>query len=437
MLLVVAGVGVFMAASKRAFNRRLEAMHAKGLPTNPKELDAWYRNVPAAENAGLKFLEAYAVFVDPPKESDPGELDWKQIPLGKSLDGETIRILQSHLGRNAEALRLMSQAGKMERSRYPIDLSKAPNITFNHLLGLKRLTLLARWNAVLKAESGDAEGALEALKSGFAITHTLAQEPLLISELVRMACATIQVLGIERAMNAVRFDERQLTDLAVKVQEATEDSRHALYRALAGERAFANTGRKVAFSEYEQMRTMWGTAPNTSDLPEFLRMMLFYSRRVAGLHGRDNAFFMQSLGRMIDAAALGEPEQFMTSEALVAEIELALNEHPIGYELSNMSLRSILYVPKKETISTARLQCVRMVLEVERWRRTHEERLPGEDEVSSILKGFPRDPVDGTRLQYRPNGHGGYRVIAAAATAAEKKGGVNLKSPGIGFSMEK
>jgi hypothetical protein len=166
-------------------------------------------------------------------------------------------------------------------------------------------------------------------------------------------------------------------------------------------------------------------------------MMLFYSRRVAGLHGRDNAFFMRSLGRMIDAAALGEPEQFVTSEALAAEIELALSEHPIGYELSNMSLRSILYVPRKETILTARLQCVRMVLEVERWRRTHGDRLPGEDELNSILKDFPRDPVDGKRLEYRSNGHGGYRISAPAASAAEKKGGVNLKSPGINFSIEK
>jgi hypothetical protein len=330
----------------------------------------------------------------------------------------------------------MSQAAKMERSRYPIDLSQTTNITV-HLLGLKRLTLLARWNAVLKAESGDAEGALEALKSGFAIAHTLAQEPLLISELVRMACASIQVLGIERVMNAVRFDEAQLTELAVKVQQATDDSRHSPRRAMIGERAFSNNGHKLAFNEYEQARTMWGTGPNTSAIPEFLRMMLFYSRRVAGLHGRDNAFFMRSLGRMIDATAVGEPEQFVTSEALVAEIERALNEHPIGYELSNMSLRSMLYVPRKETILMARLQCVRMALEVERWRRTHEDHLPGEDELNSILKDFPRDPVDGTRLEYHPNGHGGYRVIAPAATAAEKKGGVNLKSPGIGFSIEK
>jgi hypothetical protein len=437
LLLVVVGLGAFRVASKHALNRTLEEMHAKGLPMNPKELDAWYETVPVAENAGVKLLEAYAVFVEPKKESDPGEVDWKKFPLGAALDGETIRILETHIGNNAEALRLMAQAAKMERSRYPIDLSKAPDITLNHLMGLKRLVQLARWNAVLKAEKGDAAGAAEALKDGFAVAHTLAQEPMLISELVRMACVGVQVVGMERVVNVVRLDDAQLTDLATKCRQAADDSRLSLRRALIGERAFSNTGRKMAFNEYEQVRTMWGMVPNTSEVPEFLRMMFFYSRRAMGLQNRDNAFFMRTLGRMIDAAALGEPEQFVTSEALVAEIGLELSKHPIGYELSNLSLGSMLYVPKKEAILTARLQCVRMVLDVERWRRKHGDRLPGKEELNSILNDFPRDPVDGTRLEYRPNGQGGYRIIAPAATAAEKKNGGNLKSLGIGCSIEK
>jgi hypothetical protein len=55
ILLLVVGLGAFMVASKRALNRTLEQMRAEGLPMNPKELDAWYKIVPAAENAGLKF----------------------------------------------------------------------------------------------------------------------------------------------------------------------------------------------------------------------------------------------------------------------------------------------------------------------------------------------------------------------------------------------
>ncbi|MDB6037900.1 MAG: hypothetical protein JWM99_1741 [Verrucomicrobiales bacterium] len=138
---------------------------------------------------------------------------------------------------------------------------------------------------------------------------------------------------------------------------------------------------------------------------------------------------------MIDAAALDDPELFVRSESLASEIGRELSEHPIAYELSNLSLPSMLHVAKKETIVTARLRCLGIVLEVERWRRKHGERLPREDELNLLFKDYPRDPLDGAPLQFHPDGHGAYRIIAVAATAAEKKGGVNANSPGIGFSI--
>ena len=437
LTLVVIGLVGFRMASRSGLNREMEEIRAKGLPTNPKELDEWYAAVPAMENAGLKLLEARDVFVEAERAGDPGEVDWREIPHGEALDAETIGILEAHLGKNAETLRLMREAAKMERSRYPTDLSKAPDIKFDHLIPLKTLAQLARWEAVLKAERGDAAGAVEALKNGFAVAHTLAQEPLLISELVRMACMAIQVFGMERVVNVARFDEAQLGELAAKVREASEESRLALHRALVGERAFANTGRKLTFGEYEQLVTWGGLSPNTSEVPEVLRAVFYYSRRAVGMQDRDHAFYMRSLGRMIEAAALDHPELFARSEALVGEIEVELSEHPIAYELSKFSLGSMFRVPNREVILIARLRCVEMALEIERWRRKNGGGLPREHELTSIFRVYPSDPVDGAPLKFQPKGDGGYRVIAEAATAEEKKGGANPKSPGIGFSIER
>ena len=432
-------VGVRMA-SQGGLNREMKEIRTKGWPTNPKELDAWYAGVPAAENAGLKFLEARDLFVEPGHGSDPGEVDWREIPHNQALDAKTTAILQAHLGKNGETLRLRHEAAKWERSRYPIDLSRAPDLKIDHLLGLKRLAQLARWDALLKAERGDAAGAAEALKNGFAVAHTLAQEPLLISELVRIACVAIQLVGMERVVNVARFDDTQFGELAAKVREAAEDSQYSLQHALIGERAFARTNWKLTFEEYEQLLSIGGLVPNTSEVPEILRKLFHYGRRVVGTQDRDHAFYMQSLGRMIDAAALDYPELFARSEVLASEIEVQLSEHPIVYELSKFSLPSMLHVQKKEAILIGRLRCVEMALEIERWRRKNGGGLPREDDLSEILKDYPRDPVDGAPLKYQPNSHAvgraGYRVIAAAATAEEKKGGLNPKSPGIGFSVK-
>src|SRR4051794_21364772 len=78
----IAFVGIKLA-SRSGLNRELEKIRAKGWPTNPKELDAWYAAVPAEENAGLKFLEAGGALVEPSNGGNPGDLNWRDIPNGE------------------------------------------------------------------------------------------------------------------------------------------------------------------------------------------------------------------------------------------------------------------------------------------------------------------------------------------------------------------
>src|SRR5215204_5451141 len=67
--LVVIGAVGFRVGSKGGLERELAEIRAKGLPTNPTELDKWYAAVPADENAGVKFLAAHDVYVEPGKGS--------------------------------------------------------------------------------------------------------------------------------------------------------------------------------------------------------------------------------------------------------------------------------------------------------------------------------------------------------------------------------
>ncbi len=439
VILLLAAVGFigFKLAARTGLNREMQEIRAKGFPINPLELEAWYEAVPEAENAGLKFLEADAVRVDAPKDSDPGNIDWRTIPNTQPLDGQTLAILETHLERNAEARRLMNEAFKLPLCRYPMTLSNAPNVKFTHLIALKRLAQLARYEALFKAERVDAAGALQALKNGFAVGHSLAKEPLVISELVRIACVTIQVFGVERVVNVAHFNEEQLGELISTIREASHDCRESLHRALIGERAFANIRRKLTFEEHEQLTTMGRLVPNTSEVPEIFRQLVFYGKRAAGLHDRDHSFLMRSFGRMINAAALDFPQLFTASEAVADDIVTDLQGHPIAYERSKLELPPLLRLANKETTLTARLRCIEMALQIEQWRRKNGERSPREDELPSILKPYPRDPIDSTPLQFQTNSPGGFRITAAATTTQEKKDSPSLKSPGIGFSIEK
>ena len=438
LALVSFGAVGIKVTSRSGLQREFEMIRAKGLPTNPKELDAWYAAVPDAENAGLKVLEAGKVYVAPSKGINPGDIDWRALPHRQPLDATLRTMLETHLAKNRAVLKLIHDATPLERSRYPTDISKAPSITFDHLVRVKNLTQLSRWEAVLKAEQGDAEGAARALKSGFALANTLAQEPLLISELVRIACLSIQLAGMERVVNVAKFSEGDLRDLAEVAGKAADGSAKALHRAFIGERAFGHTGLKLTFEEYEAMSSMGGLMPTSDEVPEFARRMLYNARRVVGIHDRDFAYYMRSMGRLVEATAHEHPQFLAESEAVSLEIQSELSRRPYVYLLSNISLPSMMHVAGKEAQLVARLRCLQMALEVERFRAMNGGGLPRVEELGpGVFREVRQDPVDGRPLKYEPKLDQGYRIVAEGATALERKRNTGPNVRDVAFTIER
>ena len=422
--LLVLGIVGARVASKSGLKRELAAARAKGLPTNPKELDAWYAAVPASENAALKVVEAQGHLVDGPKEIE--DFNWIATARDERFEPLFVVRLEEHLRKNEPAVKLLHEAAELERSRYPTDLSKAPDISFTHLTGIKRATQLMRWEAALRAERGDTTGAMKALRSGFALAGTLGEEPLLISELVRIACATILIPGMERVVSVAQLNEAELAELAEAVRKAEESCPKALHRALAGERAFGNTGRRITFEDYEQIRTFgfiggFGGANWLNDAPDFARKFIYNLRGVLGMDDRDRAYYMRSLGRLIDAS---EQQHFYSAtEAVSVEIAAELARHPFVYLHSDISLPTISRTPEKEVILMARLRCARVALEMERVR-ARTGKLPRMEElVPGVFAELPRDPVDGKRLEVRELA-AGYEVVAVGTdTSLRQKHG--------------
>jgi hypothetical protein len=421
VVLLVVGIVGARVAGRSGLKRELAAARAKGLPTNPKELEAWYAAVPAAENAALKVVEAQGLLVDGPKEVE--EFDWRAQPEDQPLEALFIVRLDEHLRKNEPALKLLHEAAGLKRSRYPTDLSKAPDLSFTHLLGVKRATQLLRWEAVSRAERGDSAGAAKALRTGFAVAGTLAEEPLLISELVRIACVSILLPGMERVVSVAQLSEAEWEALAEITRKAEESCQRALFRAFAGERAFANTGRKYTFEEYQQMTVMGvlvGGGGNgwISDAPEFVRKFLYEMRNLLGISERDTSFYMRGLGRLIEAS---EQKDFCNATELVeADLTREMARRPYVYLFSGMSLRSMFGTPKKEIMLLARLRCARVALEMERVRVRTGSLPKVEELVPGVLAELPRDPLDGKALEVRKL-ENGYEVVAVGTDTELRK----------------
>jgi hypothetical protein len=422
--LVVIGIVGARVTARAGLKRELAAARAKGLPTNPKELDAWYAAVPAAENAALKVMEAQGLLVEEPEELK--ELRWSALESDDRLNPLFTVRLEEHLRKNEETLKLLHEAAELKRSRYPTDLSKGSETSFIHIFRIKQLAELLRFEAAFRAERGDSPGTVKALRSGFALAGTLAEEPVLISELVRIACVSILLTGMERVVSVAQLSEGELAELSEVVRKAEESCPRALHRALAGERAFGNTGRRISFEEYEQtgaigMLAGGGGLGWVHDAPEFARKFLYDLRGVVGIHDRDMSFYMRGLGRLIEASE--RPDFFAATESVKAELTAELAEHPYVYLLSGMSLPIMFGAPNKEVRILATLRCARVALEMERMR-ARTGRLPKIEElVPGVFAELPRDPVDGKALEVRElvEGGKGYEVVAVATDSELRK----------------
>jgi hypothetical protein len=106
-------------------------------------------------------------------------------------------------------------AMKRPHMRYPIDYeTETPfSILIPHLASIKRVCKLLGLRASSNLAAGNSDAALDDVRMGLRFVNSLEQEGLLISELVRIACAYIIVQPVWEGMVQHRWTEPQLKTL--------------------------------------------------------------------------------------------------------------------------------------------------------------------------------------------------------------------------------
>ena len=410
-------------ASTRGLNRQIDAIRSEGLPVTPQELDSWYQHVPASENLAARILEAHAHYVLPPEDRDPTMMySWRDHKKGEKLPPLVAGAAADYVGRNAETIALLHGASNLKQSRYPVDLSQGITASNSKLAALKSMASLLRWDAILKAENGDAEGARASIRAGFALVASLRDEPIFISSLVRISCAHIHLLTIEEAVNRVAFDDAAMAEFAALAEQAEKDGRQALFRAMVSQRVVGmDYFSRVTFKDYEQILQF--APPGYDKLPDNARKLLFNLRRATGVHDSEHAFFVENMDKAVHAANLDFPEMLPVTSNLLATVEAQISSHPIRFAISYLTYGGLAALPQKEALLASKFRCLRAALAVQRYRLSNAGKIPTADEVvpNYTLK-WPLDAVDNTPLDIEKLGGSGFRVIARASTELANEG---------------
>ena len=408
LLLVFAGVHLI---GRSRVESHLAAIRKAGFPASPEELNAWYSAVPPAENAAFGFIEAADLVEAPTAASQLPVVGKAELPEpGATLSPEMREAMSLYLAANKDALETIRSAAQLPKSRYTMDLRQGFSTLLPHLAQLKKLAQLLKLETIYASDRRQPDLAVRSTLDALALAHSLANEPLVISELVRMACVAITVSGLERTLSENALTDQQLRTLSEKLQQAEADGHAGLTRALAGERSVGID----AFSMPPAKMAALSGSGGSSDPPQ----MAFVALRVTGIQGRDFGFYLNTMEQFIKAAQMQFPDALQKARTATTTMEERF-QTVSGRLLifSRMLLPALTKSIEKEARMAAQLRSAQLAIAIERYRIARGGGLPSNlgELMPTYLDQMPSDPFDGQPLRLERLDKG-YRVLCPGAS---------------------
>lgn len=400
----------------------VEALRQQGLPVSLKELNAWYRPVPPDRNAALTYEQAFTLpcFADIQGSSDPS-LDITVMPgRGQHFKPADRQELTAFLAKNQEALRLLHSVGDGLSSRYSLDLNQGFLTLLPHLAKVKKAALLLTTEAWLAADAGKTEKAADALLAAGRLGRSLDEEPIIISQLVRVASWGVVISRIERILSLAPLEDTNLVALQEMVRSAERPQ--AMLRAMAGEEAFGLS----MFTQPRSQAQIFGFQNGTPSQSERLRTGLAISAlKATGLLRKDKQVYLQVMATNLAAARTPYPERVDRARQAGNLASTLPTKFCI---FSRMMLPAVWRAMLKEADHTARCRTADAALAVERFRRAHNGALPASLDalVPAYLPKVPSDPYSGQPLLFKPLNPG--FVVYSVGEDGRDDGGVEPNS---------
>jgi type II secretory pathway pseudopilin PulG len=391
LVIIIAGFVAFRLILKSRLNARLDAIRVDGYPATCAELDAWYTIPESAENAADTFIDSFSYY-----EKWEGEEKRKLLPIAgqaelplrtEPLAEETKALITEYLADNQQALELLHKGAAIEHSRYPVDFSKGFEILLPDLSNIRVGAFLLKLEAVLHAENGKSEKVAGSIKSTFGLAHSLSKEPILISQLVRIACQALAVLTLEHVINRTEFTDEQLVDLSRTLANA--EGHFTLSRAFAGERCMGVSIFKMPAAQIPRL------VDGSSSPLGVLRIALC---KFAGLADMDAIIYIDLMNDYIESIQLPLHQREEAANAVDTKFDETSRIHVL--------LRAIMPALSRCTTidlrTAAQLRTARAGLAIQRYRLATDG-LPNtlSELTPTYLDEVPKDPFDGKDLRYK------------------------------------
>ncbi len=387
LLIAVCAFAVFRLSLRFKLQARIEAIRAAGYPATLVELNEWYTIPENAENAAYTIIDAFLCYYKWNRtelESLPiagrGKLPARTEPLAEETKG----LIAQYLADNQQPLELLHKAAAIKHCRYPVDLSIGHETQVPYISDIRRGARLLSLEAVLHSEDNKARLAARSVTSIFAIAHSLAKEPMIISQLVSTACRGLAISSLERIVNRVEFTDEQLVKLTQTVSNA--EALSTMSWAFAGERCMG-----ISMLKDPASLNLGGVGYK---VPSALVLELY---KALGLADRDAVIYLDLINDCMETTQLPLHQRQRAAETIEAKFKATSKSHILLYAIMPAFSRIITI----NISSIAHLSTARVALAVQRYRLATGN-LPDTlaDLVPTYLDTVPKDPFDGRSLRY-------------------------------------
>jgi hypothetical protein len=420
ILLVVVSLLAILSWSSRSARRVKEltaAIRAQSEPVSAEDLELMYVIPAGKEDTTAIWLNAVAGL-----ES----AEFKQASSGLPIVGENVspipppgqpwpqlaaaeELLQQH---QANMRGLHEAAAHGGTARYPVKFEDGLSALLPHAQSLRAGARMLVLEAHVHAHRGDAHAAAESIHALDRLAGSLEQEPLLISQLVRIAIGGISSSLCCDLLPDVEFSEEDLLRMGEEYRTRRYATGH--HRALLGERVMGITA-------FENPQTLGKPLPapvnwiRNDDLGLYLELMelAIAASQKPYFHARPE---YRSISQRMEAVLGGGPNKFRY-------------------------VRTALLVPGLDAVAVAAARgdfggdAAATAIAIERYRRRHHawpERL--DELVPEFLPQVPTDPFDGRPVRYvvQPDKY----LLYSVGRDGVDNGGQGEQEPDIVFTVK-
>jgi hypothetical protein len=383
---------------------RLAALQRAGHPITLAELARLrYAPIVGETNAAVFFNKAIALghFISPTSRQlfDEFRPHSRFITSTQFYFAEFQEKLTQLLDENREAIDWLHQSPPGKQSRYDLDFDQGYKMQLPHLAPLTSAVLLLSMQAARHADQNQMDAAMADLEAAFRILDSMADEPILISHLVRIRCRKQIFDGVELILSRRSFTEEQLMELSSAFQQ--RELPGSLARAWEGELCFGN---QVFQMHPEKLLEM----PRDKDEPvpsSYKRKEPGFGANIllnwSGFLPRDFNFFLGAMSERLAAAQIPFPEGLQVDGELDRRVTCESEKYVYLYSGLLLPALGKAYLREADDLACSRI--IQTVLAVERHRLAHQNKLP--DRLSELMRellpSVPMDPFNGRKLEYK------------------------------------